>query len=632
MESRAELRRIFKEATTSESIFQLVTHLDACDDKDVADTLKDLFETMRDITRSDIQRSPELLASFGVYLALILRCAPKTDYYLDGEHYFSIALQFYYPYVSLFISIMLIPAHLCGIDIDASVSEVVILPGQPLAIEERANSSPLRLSREADEAIERARRISPHNSQLFNQQASPPLNSRNDKPLPETVLSKTAALCNLGSMERNFLFELKRLQGWGVNNFMKRLGLKSQKHEMAIFLDDPTMLEGSLSEDDIVKAIFMHANKVVLSDRADLLPHHFDRALAYLNYPVAKTLDSRSDWVSTETLEDLIFSSRNLKHPLCLKLLILAFKKNIELCDHKLKKIPIEWRDKLLEVYMTPRWRSAKVAKDAKSKVKNATLEYYRLHLCCPESTTPEILTHLESLNSKLQVPHAAEKFIENVRNMNKSFYILQVSGYMDFLTEQKINFGNDRDLIGNDIFELSKNFVFVIREKDRIYLIDYGAARTLISKGENPYNRQPICEKVRDEITKRFQYYNTLGIGMETIPLSELLEEFLRGRQKCTACACIRSKNYRAKLVRVLRNYGIRDENMDHVIIQDIVFKLGLIAIDLKAQNLLELCENLYRAIKTARDDCRESLKRTIASIIKIYSSVLPGGMLLNM
>lgn len=652
----AELKRIFEEAATSESIFQLLTHLGTGSKRDIDQTFRALFETMRDMTNSNVQRSPELLASFGVYLALILRFKPESSYYLEKEHYLSIALKFYYPYVTLFISIMLVPAHLCGIDIDASVIEcqdLVVSSSNSSGNQRRSNEEgnrELKMSREAEDAVEKARRISPHNSQIF-QPRSPPLGSRENR--SETVLEKTAALCGLGSMERNFLFELKRLQGWGVNNFMKRLGLKSQKHEMAIFLDSPQMLEDQLSEDDMQKAIFMHANNVVRSNKANYMPHHFDRALGCLNYPIAKELEHRSDWVSADTLDNLFYTARKFNHALCLELILLAVRKNVELCDHKLKKLPQDWQDRIMEVYSKPRWLSIladdnnKSSIDAIDKYKNvverernrneekkfhATLEYYRIHFCFPESSTPEILKSLRALQEKLHDETLVAKFIENVRNMNKSFYIFQVSGYMDFLTDNKLTFGNDRDLIGNDIFELSKNFVFIIRENDRLYLLDYCAAKTLIDKGENPYNRQPITPKIRDEILRRFQQYNVAGLGTETTPLSELLQEFLHGRQKLTVCGCARSKNYRRKLIRVLKNYGIKDEHLDLIVIKDVVFKLGLIAIDLKAENLTELCENLYRAIKIARDDCRESLKRAIVSIIRIYSSVLPGGMLVNL
>lgn len=615
-----EIRRIFDETVTSENIFGLLTHLNSSNHTGVTETLQVLTLAIKDAGRSQNDKSPERLVSFGVYLALILRFQPDSQLYVEGEHFLAVILQTFYPYVALFITMILVPVHLAGINIDTAVRES--------HRDQSSNSdSELRLSKETQEALEKVTQWSPTRGKVFRADASasgeisPPL-----RPPVETVLGRTMSLCNLGSPERATLLELKRGNGRGI---LRRIGAQNQKHEWAIFLDNPDFLDGELSEDDIEKAIYMHANRIVLSDPSILMPHHFDRALACLNYPIARSLEYRADWVSLETLDEIFYSARKLKHALCLELLLLAARKNIGICDHLLKKLPEDWQVKILEVYTQPRWRS--ISQQSPIPEKHATLDHYRLHLGIQDENNGRLCRKLADLNFKLNTSEKVDEFLEQVRNMNKSYYILQLSGYSDFLSEQKLVFGNDRDLMGDDVFDLSRNFVFALREGDRIFLLDYGTARTLAQKGENPYTRTPIPEKVREEALSRFQQYNTLGLSTDTTPLPDLISELTNGRSKLKICTCAGSKNYRRKLIRLLRNYGVRDESLEVVVIADVIFKLSLMAVDLQATTKEELWEKLYRAIKSSPPEKREALRRTIASIIKMYSQIIPGAMIIG-
>ena len=564
---------IFSHAVTSQNVFRILTTLKTATQPEIDEMLKVLITSMRANTREGQSKRPELLASYGVYLSLILRYKPAMNLYVEDEHFLSVAASCFYPYFSLYISVFLIPAHLCGVDVD-----------DPVHID-NTSTNPIR-----------------------------------------TVLNKLKTMCNPTSPDNHVLSELKKLHRWGIRNFLDRVGFKSHRQELAIFLDSADLLEGPFDENDIQKSLFMHSNTVLMANSESLMPHHFERALVCLNYDIAKLLDSRSDWIRPDLLEELFYSSRKLGHAICLELIFIAVRKNIVLCEHLLKKLPVGWRQQILDVYKVPRWQSCNYEEED-----HATLEFYRLHLSYPNGPSTKILESITSMIEKLDSDEAIDNFVAKIKNMNKSFYLFEWSGYTDLLHDDKITFGNDTDMIGNDIFEISKNFVFVTRESNRIYLFDYATARTLIEKGQNPYNRKEISATVRDEIASRFAHYNTIGIGTDTVPMGDFIREMKHGRPIEFPQCYGHPKNYRKKLIRSLKNYGIRDEHLDIIIIDDIVFKLQLVAVDLQAKDIQELCENLHRAIKTAPEDKQETLKVTIVDIIRIYSNRMPVAVVLD-
>lgn len=102
---------------------------------------------------------------------------------------------------------------------------------------------------------------------------------------------------------------------------------------------------------------------------------------------------------------------------------------------------------------------------------------------------------------------------------------------------------------------------------------------------------------------------------------MSEFLEELVNGRNIEEQCSCSTKKNYTHRLVRLLRQYSVTLESLNFVNLKDILIKLAMISFNLQADSLDSLWTKLYRSIKTSPEEHRESLKRTVASLILIYS-----------
>lgn len=622
-----KLWKSFERPVCVETNFILNTFLAQADVKETESVLTLFGHFLKGMAESRDSKTPETIASWGIYLSMILRYNPSLDFYVAGTHFLIHALNAYYPYVTMFTTYFLIPIVHKGINLE--------LPYKGSS----GSTSPVR----ARPNLDHITRMSPTNAKKFEAKnesherlrgrvgSLPRLITNTEDTETDTpqisVINKIMDACPLNSPERKLLSELRRLRGSTSAYLMSRLGLKFQKQELAILLDDVSLLEDPLTDDDIQKAIFMHSNKVLaMDDGGDsiFLPHHFDRAIQCLNLDIGKLTFHLSDWVLESTLDELFFMSKELKHAQCLEILKLVVQKNISICSHKLKKLPESWREPLLGLYTTPRWRLSMNNPMASTPghIFGATLEYYRVNLCSNEPRE-EFLATLESLSSKLRDPEDLENFLTNLKNMNKSHYVISVSSYVDFLSENKTVFANIQDTMLNDVFELSRNFVFPCREGNKIFLFDYNTAATIIEKGENIYNRCPIDPHVLDQITKSYQSFNKLGLSTSCFPMTEFLHELIHGRELAEGCTCRSNKNYVKKLTRVLRQYNVKEDSFEVINLADILFKFSLITINLKADSIPQLCSKLYQMIKLADPMNREALKRTVSSLILIYSRV---------
>jgi len=663
------------------------------------------------MNKSANTKSPEILASLGIYLSIILRHDPDLNLYVDGEHFLLTGLKCYLPYMNMYITFFLMATIIKHVNLEVPC----IQPENYIYNNRRINSPPKLMKKNSPSSNSTTPDNSPivpgesdllrsevnklrhtvgaqvdYNSlvntihsypptqqnqsqQDSTRQLSPERLGRTQSIRSESIIDKLISICSVTSPERRVLFELKRIYASPATFFLAKLGLKEQKQELALFLDMPELLNNPLGEEDIQKAIFMHSNKV-LNTVTIFRPHHFNRSIECLNYSMAKKTSHMSDWVLNKTLDDFTYICKELKHAICLELLLLVVKKNIILCSHHIKRIPESWRERVLKVYTTPRWKSAlqdfqcylsqETAKvqntdddmvDIKKGLCNgnipviATFEYYRLNLCLGEDYGL-LIHYLEKLEERLKDPHAFASFIETTKTMNKSYYLLQVSNYIDVFAKNKVVFANAEDLVGQDIFELSRNFVVPCRESpkhtqpnivvqrnmdqrehgDKIFLLDFSSFKNLVESRINPYNRNALSETVFEEIMSMFQFYNTLGLSNECITISEFAKELLKGRDVATPCHC--RKDYMTKLIRVLRHYNVKEESFEYIILKDICFKFSLMSMEFQAKDIPELCMKLYTGIKKAKDSESEKLKRIIASAILIYSKYQGSAFIVNM
>lgn len=597
-ETSSRLEKIFGSPVCSESIFVLRTSLNSGSSDDVNSIFELFIKKLDSLNSLKMTHSPELLASAGIYFSIILRYGPNTELYVAGKHFLIIALEFYLPYMTMYITLFLIIAVIRRTDIHVN-----------------KNMKNLTMSNETLSTLQNIKKMNPKNSDLFEVRLKERVGTAEryrdsgSDDTDETVIGFIISKCPHGSPERKILTDLRRVYDSRPIYILTRMGLKNQKLEMAMFLDDIDLLEEELTEDDIQKAIFLHSNSVLKTSVQKFKPHHFDRSIQCLNYEITKLTSCISDWINKSTLDEFILACKELKHSLCLEMLLMIIAKNMTLCKHHLKRIPQTWVSDVMEIYTTPRWKQLK--EDC------ATLEYYRANMCSNENYE-KFVTFLAVLSEKLKDADAYKQFIESVKAMNKSHYIFQMSGYSDFLSDTTITFSNTEDSMLNDVFEISRNFIIPYRENNKIYLFDFNLFSTLLEKRQNPYNRNRLSDEVIKTITNKFQYFNSLGLSRECVTISEFVDELIGGRSVQT-CSCV--KNYRLKLVRIVRNYGVKDDHIDYINISDIVFKLSMISIDLQAESIDELCKKLYRLIKLTDDDRKESLIRTIASIILVYN-----------
>lgn len=535
-----------------------------------------------------------------------------------------LAWKAYYPYIPMFIVYFLIPCIVGGLDVEI-----------PWRMEE-ANSS----SSDSSPRLEtNTRAISPIKQYSAEDLIkiniiregvnSPPLSNEhiiNLRTSPEkpkvitSVILKLIELCPLNSPERQSLSELRRVYTSGYNYYCSRLGLQQQKTELAIFLDKPVLLDSPLSEDDIQKALFMHANTILKADVV-FMPHHFDRAVRCLNYEMLKETEALADWVKAETLDELIFLCKELKHSICREMLLLVIKKNVSLCSHQVKRLPVDWREAVVQAYTTPRWKSIQTNGTPNETESDATLDYYRTNLCHSGDATAVIST-LQDLSTKLANPDTAASFLKRVNDTNRSFYALQLCSYDDLETIDKLTFVNQQDSDLHDVFDISRNFIFPYRVDNHLYLFDYKLVPSMLETRQNPFNRSELSVELLDEMTNRYHKYNGLGLGVGCTTMTDFVHELVHGRKVETVCGCASKKNYLKKLARLLRVYSIKMEHFETVDLRDAVFKLGLMGIEHgRPDSMQKLAFNLHKLIKKTELANRESLKHGISSVLALYS-----------
>lgn len=562
------LNSVFSQTVTSESVFQLLAILNQSDHAGVNNVLKMFIDYLISTSKSTDPKSTQMLGSYGIYLLMILRYNPDWNLYNQGKHFIMTLFETFSPYSNLFLSIVLVPGCL-------KYGKFFNLPFEI-------------------------------NSDV----------SIIDKMKLEYPSSKT------------FIASLQTLSKNGFKKYKAKNVIDLPINSIGIFLDDPHFMDGEFTESDIQSAIFMHANKILKSRQELLMPHHFDRAILCMNYEIALLLESKSDWIHKSTLDELFYVSKTLQHPVCLDLLILAVRKNVELCDHQLSGLPDDWQVRLLEIYTEPRWKRFK---DSEPNSTHATTNFYRMCLSSFSTTSQDVYKELEELETKIgQSKEEYQTLFDNIKVMNMSSYIMLASGYSDFSKDKKLTFGNETDINGDNIFECCRKFVTVSRSNGKIYIFDYKTSKTVLEKGQNIYTRESIPDTLKDEIYTRHCQFNLLGIGEEIPTVKELLDEILRGRKKLQVCNCKSTKTYRHKLLRLLRIYGIQYDDFDGIVISDIIFKLQLIGIDIEeSQDIDDLCHKVYGFLKSLEDDKKEHVKKTIASLIKVYKSLLDGAIL---
>lgn len=660
---RLMLLEVFAKPVSSETIFLLINLLRLSSPTVIQRIFKLYLEFLSDSAASKISKPPEVRISHGIYLCMILRFKPVlSNIYIQKQHFLMVGWKAFYPYISMFIVYFLLPCIISGANIEEDLRE--ISPPNDQGSKPNGNQA-IVVSATGNRPIDPVRQFPNFSNQamaqmnamrervgspaIYHSESSPPeqrsaesRSAEGSPPLQMPVITKMIEICGLNSPERKTLGELRRIHTSGPNYYFSRLGLKMQKTELAIFLDIQSLLDEPLTEDDVQKAIFMHSNTVLRSDGV-FLPHHFDRSVSCLNYEMARHTFGMADWIRTETFDELVFLSKELKHAVCLELLLLAVQKNMILCRHHLKRIPSSWRERVLQVYTEPRWRNVKLppkpapAGTSNPKVEtakpsqdikpvgeelgiNSTLEYYRTTLGF-NGSYHELVEVLPAVSSKLQSDAEVNDFLDKLRLANQSFYILEVSGYLDFYAEKKLTFANLQDIIGDDIFDLPKNFIFPYREGEFLYLFDYNTFENILKTKKNPYNRSPIRDEAIEAMLDKFQRFNVLGLSNKCVGMADFVKEMVYGRTVEQNCPCGSSKDYVKKLARALRSYSVKVESFEVVNLQDALFKLSLMSFDFQANSIPQLCEVLYTAIKTAETKDREQLKQAIASVILIYS-----------
>ena len=171
------VKLFFDRPVTAENIFILITNLNSCNNSTLNSIFKSFIISLS--TNKNSTNSPSIMASWGIYLSIILRYNPDTNLYINNRHYLIVAFESYKPYINLYITFFLAISVLKRVNIKSPYKE---------------------------------------NNAM-------------------TVMDKLIESCSNGSNERKLLSNVKRFSSSSSDIFIHRSGLKESKSELGIFLD-----------------------------------------------------------------------------------------------------------------------------------------------------------------------------------------------------------------------------------------------------------------------------------------------------------------------------------------------------------------------------------------------------------
>lgn len=546
---------IFKHISTSKSIFTLIELLDGGEDP--TKMLELLCQVSKKPKSSTVRHTTTYLASVAIYMSIIFRYKPNTNLYLDGRHFCIVMLDLFSPYLNLFMS-YIFPKY---------IIQKVDLKAKSLLDED------------------------------------------------EMVIDFIKNRFNMTSPEYSLLKRMKSCLDKPTTFFLSQFEIPIT--EQAIFLDRSDLIV-ELEVSDIMRAIYLHSNSVLkLCDK--LKPEYFERSIECINETMAKISFGSTDVITQECFADLI--SENIDHPNAKieNMIRMCLMKNINLCKHIVRKIPLCYLNTFKEVYFSPRWTMLEKFPEHDH---TAMMKYYEICISAGQITKSNLISKMRIISSCIDTAEKESYYIRLMSDLNKTFYITSNTSYIDFFQEgdSKLEFANEHNLLLDDIFQIPKEFVVSYRTNNTIFFFTIESFNTLLDNGLNPYTKCSLPENTITDISRKLERFTTRGLKLSSVCLIDLINEILRGRRiekDCGGC----KENYKKKLAKLLNVYSITEEMVDNIHFKDMKLKLSMVGLDYDANNLDELCKMLCKSLLISDEEGKSELSDIFSSLIHIYS-----------
>jgi len=118
-----QLNILFDRPIRSETIFVLKSMLNSANISEVNGILQLFIKCLSRMNKSANTKSPEILASLGIYLSIILRHDPDLNLYVDGEHFLLTGLKCYLPYMNMYITFFLMATIIKHVNLEVNEKE-----------------------------------------------------------------------------------------------------------------------------------------------------------------------------------------------------------------------------------------------------------------------------------------------------------------------------------------------------------------------------------------------------------------------------------------------------------------------------------------------------------------------------
>lgn len=565
------LWEIFNSLGVPHNIFILREILESSTPEQINKYFEILGQTFYNRSKLRATQDMPLVFSLMVYFNIMMRYNPILNVFLEDTHLLIWIYKATFPYPNFFITFILIPLMLKGVNLDFPSSK---MPGIPL----------LKFLEEISEEGSQHKEIFAH--------------------IPKHYSSKHAT----------FLFA-------SLNN-------KERQNEILILMDTPEFFYDRFKYELKTDCIQMQSIKIfreienlelIMGDEFiktdSQLLHEHNHALIYYNYEVLKLRFDVSDLPHYESLNNLCRAiNNNYSHLTRVKdFIMLALRKDIYLCQHFFDRLPDSWRQEAINIYRTPRWKSMTLT----------IAHHYCFQLGINFVSIEESIKRVHNLMINTIGANRREEKIKQLESQNRVYYKLKHNTIDDLLDNDLnlcgVSFANTETLSMDNVFLLNREEVFSFREGNHIYFFNVDGVNNLIEKKRNPYNQVVVGSQLLEKARVFLNRHSNWLKDCKPKPLDEILDEIHYGRSFVEGCSCTDQRAVK-RLADLLKFRNISEQTLSNLHIGDLVFKMSMMGYSIPRSTDPDLIfGEICKLIENSPADKKEIIKKHISSIINI-------------
>lgn len=531
-------------------------------------------------SRSKVQTSDDFSFTFSLmsYFNIMMRYNPSLELWFDNVHFIILIYMVTFPYANFFITFVLVPLMLRNVDLDMRAFEKV--DGK------HGNSNYTIIN-----YLEHISEEGSKHKEIFAK-------------VPEQYSSAQAA----------FLFA--------------KLNNQERQQEIVVLMDEPEFLFGIYQDTLKEESISMQSRRIYdkVVNEVSSCTHHmginqdkledYHAALKYYNFYVFEKVHDCSDIIPEGFLEELRLNLDEVmgEYPKIKNFVMNILKKDVKACEHFFSSLPSTWREEALQTY-----------RDSRMNIENLTaLRNYSFQMGIQHLTLDDLKKNLTQMKEKLSSSsEILNNILVNMESQNKAYLKLLHNSSVDLfendLNLEKLKFGNEESLMGDNIFLLNRHEIFSFRQGNFIYSFDYRGVENIMDSGINPYTREKLSEDLK---YKAFLFLNRYGDWRKELapkPLNEVFEDLVKVKPFKVNCGCMSNDPYK-KLSYFLKYRGIDERTLRHIHIEDLVFKMSMMGYNLPRSSVPEkIFEILLELIEQSPPERKEIIKNHISGIINI-------------